>query len=130
MILDDTFNWEINISVSTNREFDLFSIINTPLESVDGDQSNFMMNGPAFKKQLPEGQFDMPLFLKLPDGARITHGRNANIKTDLFYDVLLPGGELRTYCCRCIPTRPATRNRCIAINFDEKSRISQRDNWL
>ena len=130
MILDDIFNWEINISVSTNRDFDLFSIINTPLLSVDGDQSNFMMNGPAFKKQLPEGKFDMPLFIKLPDGARITHGRNANMKTNLFYDILLPDGELRTYCCQSIKNSPDTRNRCINIQFDVDTSISQRDNWL
>ena len=38
MILADPFNWEINISVATNRAFGLFAIINTPPES-DGDEN-------------------------------------------------------------------------------------------
>jgi hypothetical protein len=51
-----------------------------------------MMNGPAFKKHLREGELDMPLFIKLPDGASVAHGRNHNIKEDLFYDVHMPDG--------------------------------------
>ena len=49
-ILAQKFNWELNITVSANRLFDTFALINSPSDSGSSLASTYYVNGPKFDK--------------------------------------------------------------------------------
>jgi hypothetical protein len=91
MVTDDLFNWEISNTISANRKFDTFAIISTPVQMGQNESSTYMVNGPSYKLTQKKGHYDVPIFLKLAEGHIATHGRNAVVKNELFYDVVAKG---------------------------------------
>lgn len=91
MVTDDLFNWEISNTISANRRFDTFAIISTPVQMGQNVSSTYMVNGPSYKLTQKKGYYDVPIFLKLAEGNIATHGRNAVVKNELFYDVVAKG---------------------------------------
>ena len=97
-ILTQKFNWEHNITISANRLFDTFALINAP-EDTEGHASanTYYINGPKFDNE--DISNHIPYFVKVPNDCRITHGRNAFIKTEVYYDQY-KGDETKTFCLR------------------------------
>ena len=59
-----------------------------------------MVNGPTFKKQEKEGMMEIPFFKLFPNDVKITHGRNAIIKNEIFYNQTRDSGISETVCLR------------------------------
>lgn len=86
-ILRQSFNWEHSITVSSNRRFDQFCLINSPQSPTHFNNNAIYVNGPAFKSRITNGSLDVPFFVKLPNDAKVSHARNAIIKNELFYSL-------------------------------------------
>ena len=103
-IVKDYFNWENNISLSTNRNFSQVALINQPSAGAIGKcLPSFYLNGVKFKdptkKTLEVKDLVVPYHRTFKDYFRITHGRNAIIKDEIFYDIHV-NGVTKVICLR------------------------------
>jgi hypothetical protein len=125
-ILAQKFNWELNITVSANRLFDTFALINAPPDTDWLASANtYYINGPKFEKE--DGENDIPYFLKMPNDCKITHGRNAFIKTEVYYDQYR-GGETKTFCLRM--DHSEVEKRVKPMNIMISNNLSVHDSWI
>lgn len=116
----------MNISISANRLFDSFAFINSPADTEWLASSNtYYINGPQFIQE--EGRQEIPYFIKIPNDCKITHGRNAFLKTELFYD-LSRSGETKTFCLRIDHAEAAKRVK--PMNILISNNLSLHDSWL
>jgi hypothetical protein len=70
---------------------------------------------------------DVPYFAKLPGDAVVKHSRNANIKDQVFYDVI-KNNEKKTYCLRLDHHDP--KQRVVLVRITVNNYSSQPDVWL
>ena len=129
------FNWEQSITVSANRKFDQFCLINSPKNPSHTNGNGVYVNGPAFKAKNTDDHNhnhnqeaqDVPYFAKLPNGAMISHTRNAIIKNELFYTVE-ELGVTKTVCLRI--DKSESNQRVKQFYIDLQGQSSQYDCWL
>jgi hypothetical protein len=70
---------------------------------------------------------DAAYFSKLPADSEVRHTRNANMKDQLFFDVI-KNNEVKTYCLRLDHIEP--KSKVISIQIPVYNYVSQNDVWL
>ena len=129
-ITADYFNWENNISLSANRNFSQIALINQPsIGAIGKVRPSYYLNGVKFKKS-KDGEaevLEVPFHKSFKDTSRITHGRNAIIKNEMFYDIH-EHGVTNTVCLRQDKAAANQRVKEFLIPLDKY--VSQHDTWL
>ena len=137
-ILQQKFTWEQSISLSANRKFTQFAMINQPDDpnptQDNTNQVSYYVNGPYFKAKASDDDEEaentdhsVPFYQKFPNDAIVAHGRNAIIKDQLFYNVLCDH-VVKTYCVRLDQEVKGDRVKCFNINISKH--LSEHDCWL
>ena len=79
----------MSISCGANRSFNQIIMINQPVNQTKLNPTSVMINGPKFRllnrKLDPKIPLEVPYFVKTPDDAILSHGRNIIIKDCIFY---------------------------------------------
>ena len=98
------YNWEDNISISANRLFDAFAIIDNPRIISPNHLNSYYVNGSSFSN--PDGKnLNNPKYEIITHDCYLEHGRNAYVKNDLFYiQTMRQSHEKKTMCV--IPNPP------------------------
>ena len=63
----------------------------------------------------------------MPNDCKITHGRNAFLKSEVYYDQL-KGGETKTFCLRIDQTE--VEKRVKPMNIMISNNLSVHDSWI
>ena len=135
--------WEQSITVSTNRSFNQFMIINNPVKKIKNCFNTVYVNGSLFQAKEDAANrtanainpnvsqkvrsFEVPLYQKLPskpDGIIIRAGRNNFVKDEMFYEQVA-NGRTKPFCLR-LDEKDAS-NRVKQVKLDISNFRSQPD---